>query len=143
MTRARLSFPQGDPIEFRLDDVTAFGPEIPGFRAWLGAVNAASEGRWVIRIGEDDQLGFRRDELKRVRVTPEGAELTLGPDDDVVPVREADVSGYGPEPAGVRAWLGRLAHGHGDAWIRFADGHELRFAIGNGPHVRLLETKGV
>jgi hypothetical protein len=39
----------------------------------------------------------------------------------------------------VRAWLGRLAHGHGDAWIRFNDGHELRFALGNGPHVRLVE----
>ena len=28
MTRARLTFPQGDPIEFALDDVAAFGPEI-------------------------------------------------------------------------------------------------------------------
>ncbi|HLZ47910.1 MAG TPA: hypothetical protein VKR80_04595 [Candidatus Limnocylindria bacterium] len=139
MTRARLSFPEGDPIEFALDDVVAFGPDIGGFRAWLGAVFASTEGRWLIRFGEDELLGFRRDELKRIRATPEGAELTLGPADEVVPVREADVTSYGPEPAGIRAWLGRLAHGRGDAWIRFADGRELRFAIGNGPHVRLLE----
>jgi len=56
-----------------------------------------------------------------------------------MPVREADVTSYGPEPKDVRSWLGRLAHGRGDAWIRFVDGHELRFAIGNGPHVRFLE----
>lgn len=138
MTRARLSFPQGDPIEFALDAVTDFGPEIRGFRAWLGAVFASTEGRWVIRIGADEILGFRRAELKRVRATPDGAELTLG-DDDAVPIREAEVTSYGPEPEGVRPWLGRLAHGSGDAWIRFADGHELRFPIGNGPHVKLLE----
>lgn len=139
MTRARLSFPEGDPLEFPLEAVAAFGPEIPGFRAWLGAVNASTEGRWLIRLGEDELLGFRRDELKRVRATPEGAELTLGPADEVVPLRESDVTSYGPEPIGIRAWLGRLAHGTGDAWIRFADGSELRFTLGNGPHVRLLE----
>lgn len=139
MTRARLTFPQGDPLEFPLDEVAAFGPEIAGFRAWLGAVFASTEGRWIIRLGDDEILGFRRDELKRVRATPLGAELTLGDNDEAVPVSEADVRSYGPEPQGVRAWLGRLAHGRGDAWIRFRDGHELRFAIGNGPHVRLLE----
>ena len=117
MTRARLTFPEGDPIEFSLEDVVAFGPEIHGFRAWLGAVFASADGRWIIRIGEDEVLGFRRDELKRVRATPVGAELTLG-GDEAVPIREADVTSYGPEPQGIRAWLGRLAHGHGDAWIR-------------------------
>lgn len=139
MTRARLSFPQGDPIEFPLEQVATFGPEIGGFRAWLGAVYASTEGRWLIRIGEDELLGFRRDELKRIRATPDGAELTFSPTDEVVPVREADVTSFGPEPLGIRSWLGRLAHGRGEAWIRFADGHELRFALGNGPHVRLLE----
>jgi hypothetical protein len=139
MTRARLSFPEGDPVEFPLEEVTAFGPDIGGFRAWLGAVNASTEGRWLIRIGEDEILGFRRDELKRIRATPEGAELTLGDAVEPVPVREADVRSYGPEPLGIRSWLGRLAHGTGDAWIRFSDGHELRFTLGNGPHVRLLE----
>lgn len=141
MTRARLTFPQGDPIEFPLEEVAAFGPEIEGFRAWLGAVFASADGRWVIRLGDDEVLGFRRDELKRVRATPAGAELTLGENDEAVPVSETDVRSYGPEPQGVRAWLGRLAHGRGDAWIRFKDGHELRFAIGDGPHVRLLEPK--
>jgi hypothetical protein len=139
MTRARLTFPQGDPVEFPLDEVATFGPEISGFRAWLGAVFASAEGRWVIRLMDDEVLGFRRDELKKIRATPVGAELTLGGDDEAVPVREADVRSYGPEPQGVRSWLGRLAHGHGDAWIRFNDGHELRFALGNGPHVRLVE----
>ncbi|HEY8861773.1 MAG TPA: hypothetical protein VIN37_06775 [Candidatus Limnocylindria bacterium] len=139
MTRARLTFPQGDPVEFALDEVAAFGPDITGFRAWLGAVYASTDGRWVIRLVDDEVLGFRREELRRVRATPVGAELTLGGDNEPVPVREADVTAYGPEPTGVRAWLGRLAHGHGDAWITFADGHELRFALGNGPHVRLLE----
>jgi len=38
MTRARLTFPQGDPVEFALDEVAAFGPDITGFRAWLGRV---------------------------------------------------------------------------------------------------------
>ena len=139
MTRARLAFPHGDPVEFALADVAAFGPEIGGFRAWLGAVHASAEGRWIIRLVDDEVLGFTRGELKRVRATPVGAELTLGDDDEAVPVREADVTSFGPEPQGVRSWLGRLAHGHGDAWIRFNDGHELRFALGNGPHVRLLE----
>jgi hypothetical protein len=139
MTRARLTFPQGDPVEFALDEVAAFGPEIGGFRAWLGAVFASADGRWVIRLVDDEVLGFRRSELKRVRATPAGAELTLGDGDEPIPVREEDVVSYGPEPQGVRAWLGRLAHGRGDAWIRFTDGHELRFAVGNGPHVRLLE----
>jgi hypothetical protein len=36
---------------------------------------------------------------------------------------------------GARAWLGRLAHGKGEAWINLRDGRELRFAIGDGPHV--------
>ncbi len=139
MTRARLTFPQGDPLEFPLEEVAAFGPEILGFRAWLGAVYASTDGRWLIRFAEDELLGFRRDELKRIRATPEGAELTLGPSDEVVAVREADVASYGPEPNDVRSWLGRLAHGQGDAWIRFNDGREVRFAIGNGPHVKLLE----
>ncbi len=139
MTRARLTFPEGDPVEFALDEVAAFGPDIAGFRAWLGAVFASAEGQWLIRLVVDEVLGFRRKELKKIRATPVGAELTLGDNDEAVPVREADVTGYGPEPVGVRAWLGRLAHGHGDAWVRFRDGRELRFAIGNGPHVRLLE----
>ena len=118
MTRARLTFPQGDPVEFALDDVAAFGPDIPGFRAWIGAVYASTDGRWVIRFVDDEALGFRRAELKRVRATPVGAELTLGDDEEAVPVREADVVTYGPEPEGVRAWLGRLAHGRGD-WQTF------------------------
>jgi hypothetical protein len=139
VTRARLTFPHGDPVEFLLEDVTAFGPEIGGFRAWLGAVFASADGRWLIRLGEDEILGFRRDELKRIRATPVGAELTLGSNVEAVPVREADVTSYGPEPQGIRSWLGRLAHGRGDACIRFSDGHELRFVLGNGPHVRLLE----
>jgi len=139
MTRARLSFPQGDPIEFSLDEVAAFGPEVGGFRAWLGAVFASSEGRWLIRTHDDELLGFRRDELKRIRATPEGAELTLGPAEEVVAIRETDVVSYGPEPQDVRSWLGRLAHGQGDAWITLTDGREVRFAIGNGPHVKLIE----
>jgi len=143
MTRARLTFPQGDPIEFPLEEVAGFGPEITGFRAWLGAVFASADGRWLIRFAEDEILGFRRSELKRIRVTPDGAELTLGADgDEPILVREIDVASYGPEPTGIRSWLGRLAHGTGDAWIRFSDGHELRFAIGNGPHIRFLEPKG-
>jgi hypothetical protein len=141
MTRARLTFQQGDPIEFPLEEVVAFGPDITGFRAWLGAVFASAEGRWLIRFGEDEVLGFRRGELKRIRATPDGAELTLGADgQEPVPVREADVTAYGPEPTDLRSWLGRLAHGRGDAWIRFGDGHELRFAIGDGPHIRFLES---
>lgn len=140
MTKARLSFPQGDPIEFVLDDVSAFGPPITGFRAWLGAVFASADGRWLIRIGEDEVLGFRRHELRRIRTTADGAELTFGSQDaEPIRVLEADVSSFGPEPTDIRSWLGRLAHGTGEAWIRFTDGHELRFAIGNGPHVRFLE----
>ena len=139
MTRARLAFPHGDPAEFELDDVAEYGPEIRGFRPWLGAVFASAEGRWVIRIGDDEVLGFQRDELKRIRLTADGAELTLGTAGDTVTVRESAVRGYGPEPEGVRAWLGRLAHGRGEAWIRFADGRELRFTLGDGPHVRILE----
>jgi len=77
MTRARLTFPQGDPIEFPLDDVTAFGPDIGGFRAWLGAVFASAEGRWIIRFADDEVLGFRREELKKVRATPVGAETCM------------------------------------------------------------------
>lgn len=143
MTRARLTFPQGDPIEFPLEEVAGFGPEITGFRAWLGAVFASADGRWLIRFAEDEILGFRRGELTRIRATPDGAELTLGGDgDEPIPVREADVVSFGPEPTDIRSWLGRLAHGTGDAWIRFSDGHELRFAIGNGPHIRFLEPKG-
>lgn len=38
MTRARSRFPAGDPLELELGDVTAFGPEIAGFRARLGAI---------------------------------------------------------------------------------------------------------
>lgn len=141
MTRARLTFAVGDPIEFSLDDVLAHGPQIRGFRAWLGAVFASSSGRWVIRISGDAALGFRREELRRVRLTASGAELTLGEENAqrVLAVREAEVVAYGPEPDDLRSWLGRLAHGSGEAWLRFADGRELRFTIGDGPHVRFLE----
>jgi hypothetical protein len=65
-----LSFPQGDPVEFPLEEVAAFGPDVGGFRAWLGAVYASTDGRWVIRFGDDELLGFRRDELKRIRGLP-------------------------------------------------------------------------
>ena len=137
VTRARLRFPAGDPIEIALDDVAAYGPAVVGFQAWLGAVYASATGRWVISLGDDEVLGFRRAELRRVRLTADGAELTLG--ERTITVREADVRSYGPEPKGVRAWLGRLAHGSGDAWMRLRDGRELRFAMGNGPHVSFLE----
>jgi len=137
MTRARLRFPDGDPIEVVLEDVLEYGPPVPGFRAWLGAVFASATGRWIIRFADDEILGLRRDELKRIRVTADGAELTLG--ERTIAVRQADVRSYAPEPEGVRAWLGRLAHGSGDAWIRLSDGRELRFAIGNGPHVSFVE----
>lgn len=137
MTRARLRFPEGDPIELALEDVVDFGPPVPGFRAWLGAVFAATAGRWVIRFDDDEVLGFRRDELRRVRLTADGAELTLG--ERTIAAREANVRSYAPEPEGVRAWLGRLAHGSGDAWLRLRDGRELRFAMGNGPHVSFIE----
>ena len=137
MTRARLRFPEGDPIELTLEDVVEFGPPVPGFRAWLGAVYAASAGRWVIRFEDDEILGFQRAELRRIRVAADGAEITLG--ERTITVREADVHSYAPEPEGVRAWLGRLAHGSGDAWVRFRDGRELRFAMGSGPHVSFIE----
>ncbi len=140
MTRARLEFASGDPIEFAIEDVTAYGPPVAGFRAWLGAVFASTEGRWVIRFADDAVLGFRRDEIKRVRVTADAVELTVGeePETRTLTVREKTVVGYGPEPADVRSWLGRLAHGSGEAWVRLRDGAELRFAIGDGPHVSFL-----
>ena len=78
VTRARLRFPSGDPIEVDLDEVAAYGPEITGFRAWLGAVSASDQGRWVIRFADETVLGFQRGELKRIRLTPTGADITLG-----------------------------------------------------------------
>jgi len=137
VTRARLRFPSGDPIEVDLDEVAAYGPEITGFRAWLGAVSASDQGRWVIRFADETVLGFQRGELKRIRLTPTGADITLG--SEVAPrtltVVEAEVVSFGPQPAGARAWLGRLAHGTGEAWIRLRDGREIRFTVGDGPHV--------
>jgi len=141
MTRARLRFKTGDPVLFVLEDVVAYGPPVTGLRAWLGAVNAAAEGRWIITFKEGDEiLGFRRDELKKLRATPEGAELVFGEGEAerTVAIREADVVSWSPEPDGVRSWLGRLAHGSGEAWVRLRDGRELRFPIGDGPHVSLL-----
>lgn len=135
MTRARLRFPRGDPVDVDLDRVAAFGPEIKGFRPWLGAVSASDQGRWLIRFADETVLGFQRGELKRIRLTAAGADLTLGDEPRTVSVAEVDVVSYGPEPSGVRSWLGRLAHGTGEAWIRMDDGSELRFAIGDGPHV--------
>ena len=137
VTRARLRFPSGDPIEVELDDVVAYGPEITGFRAWLGAVSASDQGRWVIRFADETVLGFQRSELRRIRLTAAGADITLGSQDAprTLTVVEADVVSFGPEPAGARAWLGRLAHGTGEAWIRLRDGREIRFAVGDGPHV--------
>lgn len=142
VTRARLRFPSGDPLEIDLEEVVDYGPEIPGLRAWLGAVFASRSGRWLIRFADDRVLGFQRDELKRVRVSPEGVELALGPASETVTLREDEVVSWGPEPEGVRAWLGRLAHGSGEAWIRFRDGREARFAIGGGPHVAFIEPAG-
>ncbi len=139
MARARLRFPSADQLEFDLDQVVDYGPPIAGFRAWLGAVSASREGRWVIRFADDRVLGFRREELQRIRITDAGTELVLGGQQRALPVRESEVVSYGPEPEGVRAWLGRLAHGSGEAWVRLRDGRELRFAIGNGPHVTLIE----
>jgi hypothetical protein len=138
MTRARLRFVSGDPLEFDLEDVVSYGPEIGGFRAWLGAVFASREGSWLVHFSDDRVLGFRRDELKKVRLTPQGISLILGPAEQVVDVAETDVRSYGPEPEGVRPWLGRLAHGTGEAWIRFRDGGEARFPIGGGPHVTFV-----
>lgn len=142
MTRARLRFAHGDPMELDLAEVVDFGPPVGGFRAWLGAVYASTEGRWLIRLGADEILGFRREELRRVRLTPDGAELTLG-DGQSVTVREQDVRSYGPEPEGVRSWLGRLVHGEGEAQVWMRDGRELRFAIGkdHGPHVAFIEPR--
>jgi len=141
VTRARLRFAQRDPIEIDLDEVVAYGPEIKGFRAWLGAVNALRDGQFLIRFTDERLLGFKRDEVRRMRVTEDGAELTLGEDPRVIAVREDEVVWYGPEPDGVRAWLGRVAHGRGDAWVRLGDGTELRFPIGDGPHVTFVERK--
>jgi hypothetical protein len=135
VTRARLRFPAGDPVEVELAEVESYGPEISGFRAWLGAVSASDQGRWVIRFADETALGFQRSELKRIRLTPAGADITLGDEPRSLTVAEQDVVSFGPEPEGVRAWLGRLAHGKGEAWIRMRDGRELRFAIGDGPHV--------
>src|SRR3989337_3011100 len=125
VTRARLRFPAGDPIEVDLDEVVAYGPDIHGFRAWLGAVSASDQGRWMIRFADDTVLGFQRAELKRIRLTPDGADITLGDDPRTLAVAEKDVVGYRPEPESARAWLGRLAHGRGEAWIRLRDGREL------------------
>ena len=139
--RARLRFPSGEQVEFDLEEVIDFGPPIGGFRAWLGAVNAAREGRWVVRFADGSILGFRREELRRVRGTEAGAELSLGDEARALPVREADVLSYGPEPEGVRPWLGRLAHGRGEAWVRLRDGRELLFPIGGGPHVVIVDPR--
>jgi hypothetical protein len=135
VTRAQLRFPRGDPVELDLDQIAAFGPEIGGFRAWLGAVSASDHGRWVIRFADETVLGFQRSELKRIRLTPSGADITLGDEPRTLTLVEKDVASFGPEPVGARAWLGRLAHGTGEAWIRMTDGREVRFAIGDGPHV--------
>jgi len=135
VTRARLRFPRGDPVEVDLDQIAAFGPEIGGFRAWLGAVSASDHGRWVIRFADETVLGFQRSELKRIRLTPTGADITLGDEPRTITLVEKDVASFGPEPQGARAWLGRLAHGKGEAWIRMKDGREVRFTIGDGPHV--------
>lgn len=99
---------------------------------------ASAEGQWLIRFADDSVLGFRREELRRVRVTPDGAELVLGSGEDAIDIREADVRTYGPEPTGVRSWLGRLAHGRGEAWVSLRDGTEMRFPMGGGPHVTFI-----
>ena len=138
MTKARLRFPIGDPLEFDLDAVAEFGPEIRGFRAWLGAVHASTEGRYLIRFDDDRVLGFTRDELKRAKIRPEGIELTLGAEEHAIPIEEQHVRSYGPEPEGIRTWLGRLAHGSGEARVSLADGTEMRFPIGGGPHVSFI-----
>lgn len=141
MPHARLRFATGEPIEFALADVVAYGPPIAGFRAWLGAVFASRGGAYVIRFADGTVLPFRREELKRVRLTADGAECAFGepPHQQMLPMREADVVSYGPEPDDVRAWLGRLAQGSGEAWVRLADGRELRFPIGDGPHVQIVD----
>ena len=106
MTRARLRFPAGDPIEVELGEVVAYGPEIGGFRAWLGAVSASDQGRWLIRFADESVLGFQRSELKRIRVTPTGADIILGDEPRTLTITEHDVVSFGPEPEGPRAWLG-------------------------------------
>lgn len=141
MARVRLKFATGEQREFELEEVLDFGPPIGGMRAWLGAVNASRTGRWVIRFRDDSLLGFRREELRRVRMTEAGAELLLGDEQRPLTIREAEVASFGPEPDDVRAWLGRLAHGTGEAWVRFRDGREERFPIGGGPHVTILEPR--
>lgn len=117
MPRARLRFAAREPIEFALDDVVSFGPPIPGFRAWLGAVFASRGGAYVIRFAGGSVLPFRREELQRVRLTDDGAECAFGepPHQQVLPMREAEVASYGPEPDDARAWLGRIAQGSGEA----------------------------
>jgi len=138
VTRARLRFPHGDPLEFALEDVVDYGPrDIPGFRAWLGAVQASTQGRWVIRFSDERLLGFTRDELSRIRLTPSTLEVTIG--EDTLAIDEGDVVSYEPDPTDVRSWLGRLAHGNGEAWVRLRDGREMRFPIGGGPHVSFVE----
>lgn len=138
MTQARLKFPIGDPLQFDLEQVAEFGPDIGGFRAWLGAVHASTEGRYLITFDDDTILGFTRDELKRAKIRPDGIELTLGADEHAIPIEEERVRSYGPEPQGIRAWLGRLAHGSGEAWVYLADGTAMRFPIGGGPHVTFI-----
>ena len=142
VTRARLRFPHGEPLEFELDDVVEHGPEIGGFRAWLGAVHASTEGRWLIRFDDDRVLGFTRAELRRAHIRPDGIELALGADERAVAIDEDAVRSYEPEPTGVRAWLGRLAHGSGEAYVRLRDGTEMRFPIGGGPHVTFIGGAG-
>src|SRR5437899_443550 len=111
VTRARLRFPSGDPIEVDLDEVAAYGPEITGFRAWLGAVSASDQGRWVIRFADETVLGFQGSELKRMRLTPTGADITLDDAPRTLTVGEAEVVSFVTEPADARACLGRLADG--------------------------------
>ena len=100
VTRARLRFPVGDPIEVDLDEIAAYGPEITGFRAWLGAVSASDQGRWMIRFADETVLGFQRGELKRIRLTPDGADFTIGDEPRTLSVAEKDVVSFGPEPEG-------------------------------------------
>ncbi len=99
------------------------------------AVLPRRDGHTVIRFADETVLGFQRSELKRIRLTPSGADITLGEQPRTLTVLEKDVVAFGPDPVGARAWLGRLAHGRGEAWIRMRDGRELRFAVGDGPHV--------
>ncbi len=141
MPRARLRFANREPLEFALEEVVDYGPMVRGLRAWLGAVFASREGAFVVRFRDGSVLPFRREELKRVQLTDDGAECALGepPRQQVLSIREAEVASYGPEPQDVRSWLGRLAHGSGEAWVRLADGSVLRFPMGDGPHVAIVE----